>query len=395
MRLSPIVLLTATIGTIGSNSLVLSPIAGAVAAGFGNVTPAQVMTASAIYGLAVAASALVLAPRSDKIGADRALFLALLLLTAAFASSAFAANLFLLSLSQAAAGIAAGMALPAIYGLAGHIAPKGKESQVMGRVLIGWTLSMVGGVTLSAYLTEYAGWRSVYILLTVLAALSAYMIRNLKLAVPTKKGRSTSPLTALKTPGLLPALFAVAMIGTGFYGIYNFLGAHLEQALERPVKDAGLVTLFYGTGFGLAVIFDPWLDRVGPRRGLFVLFLIQAAFYLLFSTGLGHYNLLLGLMFVWGLTQHLALNLTVGRLNALDASQRGAIMGLNSTVMYLSVFTATVLFRPIYETYGLQAAAWGAAVLALLGAGEALWAHLTRLKACRSDGPSAPASGPA
>ncbi|MGB0967002.1 MAG: MFS transporter [Halocynthiibacter sp.] len=376
MQRSAIFLLTLTVGIVGSNSLVLSPVAAAVASGLGLNEAADVLSAMALYGLAVALSAVVLAPLVDRFGADKALKIALLVMTAALGVTGIAPNLNILIAAQVIAGFAAGVALPATYALAAHLAPAGKESQVIGRVLTGWTLSMAGGVTLSAWITDLAGWRMVYFLLTAGLACATFGVTRLRLESQPTSGRVTSPLRALKLPEVLPGLFAVLMLGGGFYGIYNYLGAHLERNLGLQVSDAALLTLSYGLGFGLSMFLDPWLDKVGPRRGLIVIFTCLSAFYAIFSGFADIYTGLLIGVFFWGLFQHAGLTLTVGRLTAIAPDQRGAILGLNSAVMYLSVFAATLVFRPGFEVAGLTGCMWISAVLALLGAAEATIARL-------------------
>ena len=76
--MKPVWVLMCAIGVVGSNSLVLSPIASDVAAGFDGTAASDVMMASAVYGGATALSALFLAPRADQIGLRRALILALM-----------------------------------------------------------------------------------------------------------------------------------------------------------------------------------------------------------------------------------------------------------------------------------------------------------------------------
>lgn len=380
-----IILLMLSIGLIGANSLVLSPIAAEVAQGLGASGPADVMTAAALYGAGVAISALLLAPRADRIGPHKALVQALVLLLAGLGLSTLAPTLLVLTAGQALAGVAVGMALPAIYSLAAIIAEPGKEARTIGFVLTGWTVSMVGGVTLSAYIADFFGWRAVFATLALgLLAIFA-VLRATTFPAHTPAANPTSPISGLRVPGILPALFSVAALGTGFYGIYNYLGAHLTEHLSRPVSDAGWLTLSYGLGFGAAMLFDPWLDRAGPRRGLLAVFSALAAYYTLMSGWAHDYTALIALMFGWGVLQHLGLNLTVSRLSMLDPSQRGAVMGLNSFVMYLSVFGATVLFRPLYEIDGLTLCILSSAGLAVLGASEAL---IARIKAKRTLEPS-------
>ena len=82
---------------------------------------------------------------------------------------------------------------------------------------------------------------------------------------------------------------------------------------------------------------------------------------------------LLGLVFVWGLANHLGLNLLILRLTALDPARRGTIMGLNSAVTYLAVFLGTAGFGPAYVNQGFAPAALLAAALTLVAAAAAAW----------------------
>ena len=166
-----IILLLLGIAVTGSNSLVLSPILADVALGLGT-TPVAVSRALAAYGGATALSAFLLAPRIDRVGPRRALTAGMAALTAATLLSAAATHWVMLVLAQIVAGIGAGVVLPSIYALATTIAPKGSESAVLGRVLTGWSVSLVVGVPASALIADLAGWRASFLALAVLAAAS-------------------------------------------------------------------------------------------------------------------------------------------------------------------------------------------------------------------------------
>lgn len=134
-RIPPLAfVLTTCIGVIGSNSLALGPIAPEVARSLDVGAPA-VMTASAVFGLGTAASAIFLGRFIDRYGPSRMLVLALLLLVIGLGASAAAPALPFLVTAQLLVGIAAGIALPAIYTLAAIVAPAGRESETIGLVL--------------------------------------------------------------------------------------------------------------------------------------------------------------------------------------------------------------------------------------------------------------------
>lgn len=350
MNIRPVLPLIAAIGLIGSNALALSPIATLVAQGLGS-TPGDVIVASAAYGLGTAGAALLLAPLADRTGPAVALFRALVLWLICVTVSAAAPNVTVLIAAQALAGIAVGMALPAIYSLAAERAAPGDEARTIGMVLSGWMVSMVFGVAVSAFVADAFGWRMVYGGLAVLGAVVTFALRPKDVARP--QGNATSPLTALNVPGIGRALFSVICLSLGFYGSYSYIGTALQEGLGATPSQAGLLPLTYGAGFGTAVLFDKQLDRIGARRALPLVALAIGAVYLSMALSAASFAALLALAFAWGIFQHFGLTLTVMRLTALDPAQRGAIMGLNSTMMYLGVFGGALLFRPAYEGGGL------------------------------------------
>jgi predicted MFS family arabinose efflux permease len=353
MMCKPILLLTAAIAVVGANSMVLAPITGAVARDIGG-DPADMVLAAAAYGLTTAISAVFLAPRADVIGPHRALYQSVLILLGSMVASVFASSLLMLALAQAIGGIGAGMAIPSIYALAPQLGPKGEEKRTMGLVLSGWTLALVGGVAASGFLAEWAGWRSVYTVLAVALAGVFVAMHRIDITVDMSRARPTSPLTALRVPGIGRGLFAAGALMLGFYGTYAFIGAHVHDALGLGTDGAGLVTLLYGTGFGLAALIDKYVDRLPARvagmvafSGLTVAYLAQAVVGTVFVA-------LVVVALVWGVAQHLGLNFVVSRLAGLDASQRGAVLGLNSAVTYLAVTGGALAFRPVYDAGGLM-----------------------------------------
>lgn len=359
--------LTACIGVIGSNSLALGPIAPEVAHSLGTDVPA-VMTASAAFGLGTAASAIFLGRLIDLYGARRMLAAALLIFAAGLGASALAPALSILITAQLLVGIAAGIALPAIYTLAAVVAPAGRESETIGVVLTGWTLSMVSGVPLSAAIADFAGWRTVYIVVATTAILAFVAIR-FKSVREEARGPATSPLAALGTGGVVPLLAACAAFMASFYGVYAYVGDHLHTALGLPLSANGLIAASYGLGFGGAAFLDRLIDRFGAKRLLPLIFLIVGGVYLAMAAGSGSYGGMLFVVFFWGLANHFGLNVLIMRLTALDPSRRGAIMGLNSGVTYLALFAGTVSFGQIYALTGF-------AILPLVAAGLMLLAVL-------------------
>ena len=365
----PIALLTAAIAVVGANSMVLAPITGAVAADLGG-DPAEIVQASAAYGLTTALSAIFLAPRADVIGPHKALYQAVIVILVSMVASVFAPTKWALILAQGLGGIGAGVAIPAIYALAPQLGPRGQEKRSMGLVVSGWTVALVAGVAGSGFLAEWAGWRSVYATLAVAIIGVFIAMHRIDLTVDMSKARPTSPLTALRVPGITRSLLAAAAMMLGFYGSYAFIGAQVHDTLGRGTDGAGVVTLFYGTGFGVASFLDRYVDRIDQKRAGFLLFSVMTLVYASMALAARDFIILTAVAFLWGIVQHLSLNLVVSRLAGLDSSQRGAVLGLNSAVTYLAVTGGALAFRPAYELGGLALCALLSACCAIVGASE-------------------------
>jgi predicted MFS family arabinose efflux permease len=226
---------------------------------------------------------------------------------------------------------------------------------------MGWTLSLVFGASAAALIAEVAGWRAVYAALALLGGLVLLALLVSPRLGERRVAQSASPLTALAVPGIGPALMVCGGYMAAFYGLYAFLGTHLQADLGLEVWMAGAAPLIYGIGFGAAAVADPLIDRMGARAiapfvyGALILLYLGVA--LVSDSALW----LLAACLPWGMINHLGLNLIVGRLAALNPAQRGAILGLNSGVTYLAMFLGTPL-------YGVVQAGWGFAACALLSA---------------------------
>ncbi|MGR2737984.1 MFS transporter [Billgrantia sp. Q4P2] len=368
-----LLLLTAAIAVIGANSLALSPIAAAVAASLPGRSAADVMTAAAFYGLATAGSALLLAPMADRIGSERALVRALLVLCVSLGLAALSPALWLLVAAQALAGLAAGMALPAIYTLTAQVAEKGRESETLSFVLIGWTLSLVVGVGFAALLADLLHWRAVFVVLAMVAAgLALGVSRCSDWGTRTGGEKPSSALMALRIPGIHAVLLNVGAFMTAFYGLYTYLGPHLGEVLQLPASFAGLTIAVYGLGFGVAAPLGRLVDRHGATAAACVTFAGLMLVYLGMMATAALPLVLLALCLGWGVGNHIGLNLLMRQLAELDPTQRGAIMGLYSAITYLCVFAGALLYRPIFTHYGFAACAWASAMLVLPALGWAL-----------------------
>lgn len=357
--------LMATVAVVGANGLLLGPVLGDVAASL-DTLPASIAWAMSAYGAGTTLSALILAPQIDRFGERKTLQLSMLVLCVAFVASAAAGHILMLSIAQFCTGLAAGLVLPASYGMATQLAEPGKESGTLGRVLAGWSLSLVGGVPMAAFIADHLHWRMTYCLLTVCVFLVWLLVRRF----PTTRHRHTGPQVSLRsvvsTPGVRP-IIAIALVYTGsFYGVYAFIAPEIQRTLAVSTSRAGLVVLAFGLGFAVAAFAARFLDRWRTRLLFPAILLANAVVYALMPSATGSLAGMLSLAVFWGFVNHLCLNSIVLLLTRINPAARGALLGLNSATTYLGLTLGTAIASRVYPATGFSVLALSAAVMHLL-----------------------------
>ncbi len=365
-------LLAACLAVIGSNAFALGAIASAIARTFA-VTGPDVMVAATCYGAGTALSALCLSGWIDRLGVFRSLRLAVAVFVAAMGLGAAATSVVVLAAGETLAGVAAGVAVPAIYAGALAVAPPGKESRTIGVGLGGWTLSLMAGVALSTVLTQYLGWRSVFGVNAAAAAVIWLAMRRLEDPAGRPVQVRASPLRALSIPGIHGLLLACAGAMAAFYGLYSYLGDYIHERLDQPLVVNGVATCLYGAGFGAATCLDGLVDRLGARRLTPAAFLIGAGFYAAIGLAGAPLVAVLALFAGLGVVNHLQVNLLVTRMTGTDPGHKGAILGLNTAVTYVGSLAGTAAFGPLYAHAGFPAAAIASALLMVAATAAAAW----------------------
>ena len=321
-----------------------------------STTPLTISTAISAYGAATAASAFFLAARIDRIGIRRTLLGGMLALIAALLLSAAAPHWLALTLAQAVAGMAAGVILPAAYGSASLIAQPGQEARTLGRVIAGWSVSLVAGVPLSALISDAIGWRATYGVLALCAAVALLGLRRL----PERRAAHPAPLRLSRLLPLsyrdVPALLLGCLaFSSAFYGVYAFLADHVRRLLALSAGQVGFIAFAYGAGFMLSGLLGARLiERLGPRRALPLALGAAALVYLALLPAARALPAVLLIAAVWGAASQLCLNLLVLLLSRARPEERGAVLGLNTCVTYLGASLGTAVAGTLYTHAGFR-----------------------------------------
>jgi MFS transporter, DHA1 family, inner membrane transport protein len=367
-----LVILMAGIAAVGIQALMLSPllpdIAQALAAG-----PVEIGIASGAYGAGVALAAFLAAPRLGQWRKRRAIQIAFAVIAVGLALCAAAFDWRVLVAGQFVTGLAAGVIIPGTYALTADLTPDHMRSRAMGRVIFGWSVAMVAGIPLAALIADLLDWRGTFL---AVAVISAGMIFGIGLLPRTAAVAATRPVPyrrALAVKGIPLALIATFVFMIAFYQTYTFLGDHVRHLHQAGAWLGGLVACSYGVGFGLAVFFDAFIDRVGPARLMAAALFVLGINYILLPLSTLTLWTAIAYPVIWGLAQHVGMNTLVSYIGAAPPAERSTAMGLFSFITYVAVGLGGGVYGSVYANYGFfatslaaTASLWIGAILVLL-----------------------------
>jgi predicted MFS family arabinose efflux permease len=362
-----LLLLMAGIAAVGIQALMLSPlmpdIAKALAAG-----PVEVGIASGAYGVGVALSALLAAPRLGQWPKRRAIQIAFAVMVAGLAVCALAFDWRLLVAGQLVTGLAAGVIIPGTYALTADLTPDHMRSRAMGRVITGWSVAMVAGIPFAALIADLASWRGTFV---IVAALAAVMISGIGLLPRAQGSAASRPVPygqALAVKGIPLVLFATFVNMIAFYQVYTFIGDHVRHLHGAGAWLGGLLACSYGVGFGLAVFFDGWIDRVGPARLMAASLFVLGINYILLPLATLNIATAIAYPLVWGLIQHIGMNTLVSYIGGAPQAERSTAMGLFSFITYVAVGLGGAVYGSVYAAHGIFANTLAATATLWIGA---------------------------
>lgn len=174
--------------------------------------------------------------------------------------------------------------------VAAAMVPPDKRSQAVGLMMIGLTIATTIGVPLSSWLAQAVGWRVVFLIVAILAALTVILVALFLPANCMQGGGSNAlrELSALTNQQIWLTL-AIGAIGFGgMFGIYAYMASTLEDITGMSPKSVPLVMCLYGVGMTLGNIIVPRMVGRHVMGGLACLLAWSAAMLALYPFAVHH-----------------------------------------------------------------------------------------------------------
>lgn len=206
----------------------------------------QAVTATAIVAAIAAPTMAIMTRRMDRrlVMWMLTVFLILSNLLATFASS-----LTVLLLARVVLGVALGGFWAMSAAMALRLVPMRLMPRAMSIILTGVSLATVTAAPVGAYVGDIWGWRTAFMMATVVAALALLVqVATIPKLRPVGVASFRTLLEVLERPSIRVALLVVLLVASGHFAGFTYVRPFLEKVPAFDIQTISLVLLAYGVG---------------------------------------------------------------------------------------------------------------------------------------------------
>lgn len=332
-----------------------------------------------LYALGVVVGAPLVTIAAVRMPRARLLVLLIALIGVGNLLSAIADSYTVLAASRFLSGLPHGAYFGVASLIAARLSPAGRRARSVSLVMLGLTIATMIGVPASTALGQSVGWRSAYVIVVVIAAITALAVWKL---VPEPEGAGTTgsiraELGALRRGQVWFAL-GIGSIGFGgMFAVYSYIGEIVPGVMGLGERAVPMALFVFGLGMTLGNILA---GRLADRSvygtiflGLIGMALSLAVFALVAQNAIAGILLLLAIAIT---SQMMGPSLQLFLLDASPDAPSLAAALHHSALNIGNSLGAALGAAVLAAGWGLLAPAWTGVGLAVLGLGIAGWSFV-------------------
>ena len=363
---------------VGMGAFVVIGILSPVAADLG-VSKAQAGSLLTVYAVVYALSSPLLVALTGRVDRTWALVGGMATFSVGALAAALSGGLQSVLLARGVMALGAGIVTPVAASVGVALAGAEGRGRALAVVFGGLTLAQAVGVPVGAWLGYAYGWRTAFVVVVLLGALSAMacvlrLPRGIQVPVATLASLA-GVLTSLRQS--LAVSFTALFIGA-LYVFYTFLAPFLESRYQLG-RD-GVTAMLDVFGAGAVVgnsVGGPLTDRIGPHRTLALLCAAQLVLLPALSwvpLPLAAATVVIGL---WSICSWSFMVPQQARLAMLAPERVPVLFALNAAAIYVGGSVGSAIGGATLQVAGFAWLGPVGAGLALLAMGSLFWGRMS------------------
>ena len=353
-----------TLFLMGTDLFVVSPLLPFISEAY-YVSPETTGWMITVFAVTYAFSAPLFGWLSDKKGRRTFIMFGLLLFAISNALTAFAPSFLWLIVSRILAGLSVASITPLIYAIIGDIAPPNRRGTWLSIVVSGHLTALWAGAPLGTLLEHFLGWRSVFVVMTIIGAILAVV--NFKTWAYIPKSDVTKNVVESNLLRILGSVSVTTIWAISMYALYVYLGAALYSENKFSSSEIALAVTFYGVGAVLGSLASGRLtDKFGENKisksTLIFLTVILIGLGIFFSSGDWVYFFL----FLWALVGYAGFTSYQARLAVEYPKERGIVMAWNNTALYIGITIGSMIGGFVISNWGYSLLPYVCSVAAII-----------------------------
>ena len=320
------------------------------------------------YALGVVVGAPLIALLAATLARRTLLLLLMLCFALANAASALAPDLPTLI----AARFLSGMPHGAYFGVAALVAASvvdpGRRVQAVSRVMLGLTVATLLGTPLATSLGQFLGWRSLFVFVGAIAALTAMLLWLVLPRDKVQEGASAlRELGALSRPQVWLTLGFASVGFGGMFAVFSYIASTATLVAGLPEDFIPAILALFGTGMIVGNVLGGWLaDRslMGTLAGVMS---FNVAVLVVFALTADHAVMLCICVFFVGSGSAIGPAVQTRLMDVAGDAQTLAAASMHSAFNIANALGAWLGGLAIAAGYGYAATGWVGAALGIGG----------------------------
>ena len=329
-----------------------------------------------LYALGVVIGAPLVTIAAVKVPRARLLVLLIGLIGLGNLLSAVAPDFTVLASARFIAGLPHGAYFGVASLVAARLSPSGQRARSVSLVMLGLTIATMVGVPASTALGQVIGWRSAYVIVVVIAALTTVAIWRL-VPEPENSGATGSIRGELQALRRVQVWFGLGIGAIGFGGmfaVYSYIGEIVPGVMGLGMKAVPLALFVFGVGMTVGNIVA---GRLADRSiyGTIFLGLLGMGLSLTVFALVAH-QAIAGMILLFAIAVTSQMMGPSLQLFLLDASPEAPSLAasLHHSALNIGNSLGAALGAGVLAAgWGLLAPAWTGVILTVLGLGIAGW----------------------